>query len=123
MRASSPSTWLALAGLALLLSIPAAQAAGDGTDAGVIGVPDASVGQGGSDQSQQEGDDNTGQVVTACHESRDCNKGFACNNTRCVYIGFREASGGCLLGVDAGAGAVLGVLLVGARRFVRRARR
>lgn len=122
MRFPSPASWIALAGLsALLASGPSAALPGGGQpdggeDAGVvvIGVPDASVGQGGADQGQ-ESDDTTGQVATVCRDSRDCSKGFACSNRRCVYIGYREATGGCLLGVDVGAGAMLGLFLIRAR--------
>jgi len=83
-------------------------------------VTDASVGEGGADTSQEK-DDSVGRVTLVCHNSGDCNRGFACQAGRCTYIGYRRASnGGCILGVDAALFAVGFVLVV--RRTQKRKR-
>jgi uncharacterized protein (TIGR03382 family) len=52
-------------------------------------LPDASVGLGGADMSQ-EGQD--GMSNTVCALTRDCERGFTCSNGRCSYVGYRVAS-------------------------------
>jgi hypothetical protein len=101
-------------GVALLAWLPPA-AAWSEPDASVPDAPDASVGQGGSDQNQQEGDDITGRVVTVCNDTRDCTRGFSCRSNRCVYVGIREAEQGCLLGFQ-GVAVLLGIALAMSRR-------
>lgn len=105
--------WLfLLCSLGLLL--PAIGHAEDGgADAGVgAPVPDASVGEGGADRDNPEGEDGVGRVVTDCRTSGDCSPQFTCNGGKCQYSGIREAERvGCLLGPEAalmlGLGAVV----------------
>ena len=92
--------WTLCCGL-LLPALSLAQDAGD--DGGVVfivpdaSVPDASVGEGGADREQQEGEDSVGRVPTTCRDNDDCSQGFDCHETRCVYTGIRRApTGGCL---------------------------
>lgn len=65
-----------------------------GTDAGVFEVPDGSVGEGGADRDNEEGEDSTGRVPTVCMDTRDCAAGFQCESRRCRYVGIRDAEGG-----------------------------
>jgi hypothetical protein len=116
VRPTSLSTLLALFGLALFLHASPARA---GEDGGVLDAPDASVGQGGADQGQEE-DDGTGTVALFCQKPSDCSKGFGCQGRRCVWVGYRNAEEGCLLGLDATAAALLGLVLVGTRGLRRR---
>lgn len=70
-------------------------------------LPDASVGQGGADRDNPEGQDTTGQTATVCQNDPDCDPGFACDQGRCTYVGNRSAkSSSCL-------GAMPAALLVG----------
>ncbi len=73
-----------------------------GTDGG--GLPDASVGEGGADRDNEQGDDTTGRVVTVCERASDCSAGFSCAQGRCTWIGIREAEGG--FGCGGGQGAL-----------------
>ncbi|HLL55154.1 MAG TPA: hypothetical protein VK447_16480 [Myxococcaceae bacterium] len=110
-----------LAALWLLHAPPVwARDAGDGGV--IIHVPDASVGQGGADQGQEDDEGGTGQVASFCRTSQDCSKGFGCKGSRCVYVGYRNAEEGCLLGVNATTGALMGLVLIGARGLRRRRR-
>ncbi len=104
--------------LCALLLTPLVAGADDdgGADASVeapldASVPDASVGSGGADRDNPEGEDGTGRVATTCRQSADCERGFTCNERgRCVYIGVRKADGGgCLI-----AGAMAPSFLLGA---------
>ena len=52
-------------------------------------IPDASVGVGGAETSQEMDD---GRANTVCAQSRDCERGFSCTNSRCKYVGYRMAS-------------------------------
>lgn len=108
---------LALAALVSFFPIPAWAQQADGS---VPDVPDASVGQGGADQGQEEGDD-ISRVPTTCQASSDCARGFVCKGGRCTYVGYRVAEQGCLLGAN---GALLlagvGVALFGVGRRRRR---
>lgn len=63
-------------------------------DAGGFGVPDGSVGEGGADRDNEEGEDTTGRAPSVCSESSDCAAGFVCRERRCAYIGIRRAEGG-----------------------------
>jgi hypothetical protein len=83
---------------------------------GGTGAPDASVGNGGADRDNEEGDDHTGRVVISCRSSRDCSPRFSCSEGTCRYSGIREAERvGCMLGPQA-ALVVMGLTLVGAWR-------
>lgn len=79
-------------------------AADGGSDGGGDDTPDASVGNGGSEQMTQEGDETGPNGV--CALTRDCERGFTCVNGTCRYAGFRQATQGC--------SAVPGVVLVAA---------
>lgn len=68
------------------------------------GLPDASVGQGGADQTSEENDPN----AAPCLDSKSCDNGFSCTEGRCVPVATRNATG-C---AAAPAGALLAVLLV-----------
>jgi hypothetical protein len=106
-----------------LLLVPAlARADGDGgDDAGPDRVfdgslPDASVGQGGADRDNPEGEQGADRVATSCRASRDCNQGFTCQNGRCNYVGYRKGERvGCLVGAD-GAG----IAIIALSRALRR---
>lgn len=88
----------------------------DGGEDGGVEVPDASVGNGGADRDNPEGDDHTGRVVTACRSSQDCSPRFSCTEGTCRYTGIRQAERvGCMLGPEA-ALVVMGLTLVGAWR-------
>jgi len=117
LRTLAHSLWFIAVTLAFALLFPAQTAwAADGgsVDAGVD-VPDGSVGQGGADQGQEE-DDTTGHVATSCLDNRDCSKGFSCSGRRCVYVGYREADQGCVLGLGAGTAVAAGLILMHLRR-------
>ena len=75
-------------GLLMLLSAPAFAA-----DAGDPMAPDASVGMGGAEMMTQEGEE--GRPNGVCSLSRDCERGFACVNGMCRYVGYRQAEQGC----------------------------
>lgn len=92
-----------LACLPLLLpAVALAQSASDaGTDGGInIPIPDASVGEGGPDRDNPEGED--GHLPLTCRKSGDCAPRFTCQDGACRYTGVRQAeSAGCLLGPEA----------------------
>ena len=91
----------ALLGLGLGASSLAWAEDGGSEDGGLSSVPDASVGEGGADRDNPEGDDNTGRVVENCRSSTDCSPRFTCSQGKCHYTGIREASRvGCLLGPE-----------------------
>jgi MYXO-CTERM domain-containing protein len=107
--------------LALGLGIPAlawAQGAGAQEDGGVSSAPDASVGEGGADRDNPEGEDGTGQVTKNCRHSSDCSPRFTCHGGTCQYSGVREAQRvGCMLGPEAAVVLVgLGLAAVWRRR-------
>lgn len=52
-------------------------------------IPDASVGVGGAETSQEMDD---GRSNTVCAQNRDCERGFSCRGGRCAYIGYRLAT-------------------------------
>lgn len=108
-------TCLLTALLGLGLGIPAlarAQDAGAQEDGGVSSAPDASVGEGGADRDNPEGEDGTGQVIKSCRHSTDCSPRFTCHDGTCQYTGIRDAQRvGCLLGPEA-AVVLLGLGLV-----------
>lgn len=83
----------------------------DGGTGGRDEPPDDGVDPGG-----EEGDDNTGRVVTRCHSSRDCSPRFTCKEGRCRYTGVRQAERvGCLLGPEA-ALVLVGLTLAAVHR-------
>ena len=47
-------------------------------------IPDASVGVGGAETSQEMDDGRTNGV---CAQNRDCERGFTCRGGRCAYVG------------------------------------
>lgn len=101
--------------LGLGLGAPALAWAEDGgtdEDGGISSLPDASVGGGGADRDNPEGDDNTGRVATTCRSTTDCSPRFTCDQGKCRYTGVREATRvGCLLGPE-GALVLVGLGLV-----------
>lgn len=121
MNALSPALlrWpLLLLLLAASLWIAPAHAQSDpgdgGADAGEE-QPDASVGEGGSERDNPEGEDSTGRVQTDCRISDRCAAGFKCVKGECVYIGIRNAEGpSCALG------SLFSSLVLGAWLVVRR---
>ena len=104
---------LALFVLLLLAAPVAAQDAGSAPQP----VPDASVGEGGS---EREEDDTTVKVPLLCQRSSDCSQGFSCAAGRCTWVGTRKAERiGCLAHAWAeliGAFALAFVLHRAARR-------
>ena len=78
-------------GLALFAT-PVFADAGSPFDAGDL-TPDASAGMGGAEMMTQEGDETRPNGV--CSLSRDCERGFACVNGSCRYVGYRQAELGC----------------------------
>lgn len=109
--------------LVLALALPvlaSAQSDGGIRDAGSIyDIPDASVGGGGADQDNPEGDDTIGPGG-ACRTSGDCAARFSCSQGLCRYTGIRQAERvGCLLG-PSDTLAVVGLGLVVAVRRRRR---
>lgn len=102
-----------LACLPFLLPLGALAQSDGGSD---TGLPDASVGEGGADRDNPEGDDSTGRVNTSCRSSRDCSSRFSCSDGRCQYTGVRKADQqGCVLGAQA-ALVVMGLAAVGGHR-------
>ncbi len=83
-------------------------------------IPDASVDQGGADLNSQENQDSTGATQTTCRSSGDCDKGFQCQGTRCVYVGYKRAQSGCFMGTEATVVAVGFGLALKRRRRRRR---
>jgi len=96
------TTLLTLA-IGLGLGAPfAAQAQQGGEDGGISTAPDASVGEGGADRDNPEGEDGVGRVVVDCRSSSDCSPRFSCTQGKCRYSGIREAERvGCLGGPEA----------------------
>jgi len=115
LRPFALPTWLAAVALAFVLHAHAASAADGGTPDAGTDAPDASVGQGGADQGQEE-DDTTGHVANSCLDARDCSKGFTCSSRHCVYVGYREADEGCVLGLNAATAVATGLVLLGLRK-------
>lgn len=79
------------------------------------GLPDASVGGTGAERASEEEEDETSNP---CLSDRDCDRGFACVNTKCTWRRYREATfEGC------GAETATGLWIAGALLLARRARR
>jgi MYXO-CTERM domain-containing protein len=109
-----------LLGLGLGASSLAWAEDGGSQDGGSTSAPDASVGEGGADRDNPEGEDGTGRVVVNCRSSSDCSPRFTCNQGKCRYTGVREATRvGCLLGPE-GALMLAGLGLVAVWRRRRR---
>ena len=92
---------------------------GGGVDAGgVFQLPDGSVGSGGADRDNPEGEDDTGRPGGSCRGNLDCPTRFSCSQGACRYSGIREAERvGCLLGPENTLGLVgLGLVLATRRR-------
>lgn len=96
-------TFLFTAAITLCLGVPwAAHAQTGGEDGGITNVPDASVGEGGPDRDNPEGEDGVGRVVVNCRSTSDCSPRFSCQQGKCRYSGIREAERvGCLGGPEA----------------------
>ncbi len=102
-----------LACLPLLLPLGALAQFDEGLDAG---LPDASVGEGGADRDNPEGNDGTGRVNTFCRSTTDCSPRFTCHDGHCRYTGVRKADQqGCVLGAEA-ALVIVGLAAVGGSR-------
>jgi len=93
----------------------------DAEDGGIsLPAPDASVGEGGADRDNEEGEEGVGRVPVKCRSSGECAPRFTCSGGRCQYTGIKEAERvGCLLGPEA---AVVLVGLGMAAAFRRRSR-
>jgi hypothetical protein len=115
-----PRLALAFALVLTLLPPLAAQAQDAGLPDGgsVYDIPDASVGGGGADRDNPEGDDSTGRPGGSCRSGADCASRFSCTQGQCRYTGIRQAERvGCLLGPeDTLAVVALGLVLVARRR-------
>ncbi len=96
--------------LMTVLAVPAAAQFFDAS------VPDASVGEGGPDRSSEENDPN-GQP---CLDSRSCDRGFACQNGRCLPQA--RSSSGCAQ-APAAVLVVAGALVALRFKSARRARK
>ncbi|QRN98672.1 hypothetical protein JRI60_06395 [Archangium violaceum] len=122
MKAPLPTrNGLSRLALTLTLLLPLAGRAQDAgnPDAGsVFDVPDGSVGGGGADRDNPEGDDSTGRPGGACRSSVECASRFSCVQGQCRYTGIRQAERvGCLLGPeDTLAVAGLGLVVAARRR-------
>nr|AYM52319.1 hypothetical protein [Hyalangium minutum] len=103
MAPLSLRTYLLTAAIAVCLGVPwDAHAQTGGGDGGTSSAPDASVGEGGADRDNPEGEDGVGRVVVNCRSSSDCSPRFSCNQGKCRYTGIREAERvGCLGGPEA----------------------
>jgi hypothetical protein len=112
-----PRLSLLAALLFLGFGVPRLAHAAEGEDAGIsLPAPDASVGEGGADRDNEEGEDGVGRVVIKCRTSGDCSPRFTCSRGQCQYSGIREAERvGCLLGPEA-AVVVVGLGLAAAWR-------
>jgi len=95
--------------LLLLLVAGTAWAQADLPDAG---LPDMVVDSTGEDRASEEQDTT---VPTPCLSARDCDRGFACIESKCTYQRYREATfDGC------GAEATSGLWVAGAVLLLRR---
>lgn len=76
------------------------------------GLPDAAVGGTGAERASEEEEDSTSNP---CLSDKDCDRGFACVNTRCSYRRYREATfDGC------GATSIGGLWVLGAALLLLR---
>lgn len=64
-------------------------------DASLPDLPDASIGEGGAETSQEMED---GHENSVCAANRDCERGFTCNGGKCRYVGYRIATQPSCLG-------------------------
>lgn len=104
-------------GLGLGASFAAHAQSGGNEDGGVSNAPDASVGEGGADRDNPEGEDGVGRVVVNCRSTSDCSPRFSCQQGKCHYSGIREAERvGCLGGPEAAVVMVALGLAVAWRR-------
>ena len=121
MKAPSPArcvlTRLALT-LALLLPLAGrAQDAGVPDGGSLYDLPDASVGGGGADRDNPEGEDSAGRPGGTCRSSAECATRFSCTQGQCRYTGIRQAERvGCLLGPEDTLAVVALGLVVAVRR-------
>lgn len=78
------------------------------------GLPDASVGGSGAERATEEVDATTSDP---CLSEKDCDRGFACVNSKCSYRRYREATfDGC------GAMTTRGLWVLGAALLFTRRR-
>jgi len=98
----------------LLLCLIAFPALGQ-ADLPDAGLPDAAVGGTGAERASEEED---ATLSDPCLSDKDCDRGFACVNSKCSYRRYREATfDGC------GAETVGGLWVLGAALlFLRRLR-
>jgi hypothetical protein len=121
MKAPAPArcvlTRLALT-LALLLPLAGrAQDAGVPDGGALYDFPDASVGGGGADRDNPEGEDSEGRPGGTCRSSAECAARFSCTQGQCRYTGIRQAERvGCLLGPEDSLAVVALGLVMAARR-------
>ena len=74
------------------------------------GLPDAAVGGTGAERASQEEEDETSNP---CITDHDCDRGFACVNSKCTYRRYRDATlEGCGASVGTGLWAIGAVLLL-----------
>jgi MYXO-CTERM domain-containing protein len=108
----------AMLGLGLGTSLSARAQQGGGEDGGISAPPDAgSVGEGGADRDNPEGEDSTGRIVVNCRNSSDCSPRFSCTQGKCRYSGVREAERVGCLGSEGALGVVgLGLAVAWRRR-------
>lgn len=79
-------------------------------------IPDASVGQGGAQQGSEESD-----TSSLCASDADCDKGLKCEQFKCVWRQYREATfTGCGARQEASSIAVGTVVIEALRRLRRR---
>lgn len=107
----------------LVAAAARAQDAGSPDAGSLYDIPDASVGTGGADRDNPEGEDSAGRPGGACRSNGDCAARFSCSQGVCRYTGIRQAERvGCLLGPEDTL-AVVGLgLVVAARRRGREGR-
>ena len=75
-------------------------------------IPDASVGQGGAQQGNEESD-----MAPACTSDNDCDRGLRCVQYKCTWQQYRQATfRGC-------GGKAMAVAAIGLVFFARRRRR
>jgi hypothetical protein len=116
-------TCLALTLTVLLPLAGRAQDAGPPEGGGLYDLPDASVGTGGADRDNPEGEDSTGRPGGSCRSSAECAARFSCTQGQCRYTGIRQAERvGCLLGPEDTLAVVALGLVVAARRRGREGR-
>ena len=99
-----------------MLAAPVAWAQADLPDAG---LPDASIGEEGAERGSEE-QDTSSNATTICLSSSDCDRGFQCIASHCVYRRFRDATEeGCVCSAPGAGWAWLAAAWWLRRRRVR----